>query len=256
MTTILNFTVIVFVMSLVSASFVCNDRCGLFFFFFFLHGKSPQKSMNCCFKRVNHCCPWVFQQCPHPTPALKPFQVAFFFFFCFLFLFCKSPQQSTKCCLKRVNHSGETLPPTLKGLTTAGTRRHEHTSRVCPLHLERVNCSAGTLAGLSVPAECSPPSPNTPSLKGLTALLEHSQAWMFQKSVPPPTLAFRGLTTVACCVAASLLRVFNFFGFSILPPGHPLVPKTEDLLFMAYVIDSGDSSSDDDDDSKSDCGSE
>ena len=62
----------------------------------------------------------------------------------------------------------------------------------------------------------------------------------------------------ACSVAASLLRVFNFFGFSILPPGHPLLPKTEDLLFMAYVIDSGDSSSsdDDDDDSKSDCGSE
>lgn len=55
---------------------------------------------------------------------------------------------------------------------------------------------------------------------------------------------------------SSLLRVFNFFGFSILPPGHALAPKTEDLLFMAYVIDNGDSSSDDDDDDKSDCGSE
>eukprot|EP00745_Piridium_sociabile_P037200 TRINITY_DN67435_c0_g1_i2.p1 TRINITY_DN67435_c0_g1~~TRINITY_DN67435_c0_g1_i2.p1 ORF type:complete len:155 (+),score=45.26 TRINITY_DN67435_c0_g1_i2:488-952(+) len=55
---------------------------------------------------------------------------------------------------------------------------------------------------------------------------------------------------------ASLLRVFNFFGFSILPPSHPLVPKTEDLLFMAYVIDSGNSSSSDDDDDDDECGSE
>lgn len=55
---------------------------------------------------------------------------------------------------------------------------------------------------------------------------------------------------------ASLLRVFNFFGFSILPPNHSLVPKTEDLLFMAYVIDNGSSSSSDDDDDDDDCGSE
>jgi len=60
---------------------------------------------------------------------------------------------------------------------------------------------------------------------------------------------------------SSLLRVFNFFGFTILAPGHDLVPKTEDLLFMAYVIDTGDPNSssdedDDDDDSKSDLGSE
>nr|KAG5689198.1 hypothetical protein BaRGS_004032 [Batillaria attramentaria] len=38
---------------------------------------------------------------------------------------------------------------------------------------------------------------------------------------------------------------------------HPLAPKTDDLIFMAYVIDnSDDESSDDDEDSKSDCGSE
>lgn len=58
---------------------------------------------------------------------------------------------------------------------------------------------------------------------------------------------------------SSLLRVFNFFGFTILPPGNWLVPKTEnDLLFMAYVIhDSSSSDDDDDDDSdKSDIGSE
>lgn len=56
-------------------------------------------------------------------------------------------------------------------------------------------------------------------------------------------------------VSASLLRVFNFFGFTILPPGHQLVPKTEDLIFMAYVIDN-DGTDSSDDDSKSDCGSE
>lgn len=55
---------------------------------------------------------------------------------------------------------------------------------------------------------------------------------------------------------SSLLRVFNFFGFQILPPGHWLVPKTEDLLFMAYVISEASSSSDDDDDDDSDVGSE
>ncbi|XP_025081917.1 LOW QUALITY PROTEIN: ornithine decarboxylase antizyme 1-like [Pomacea canaliculata] len=54
---------------------------------------------------------------------------------------------------------------------------------------------------------------------------------------------------------SSLLRVFNFFGFTILPPGHQLVPKTEDLIFMAYVIDN-DGTDSSDDDSKSDCGSE
>jgi len=63
---------------------------------------------------------------------------------------------------------------------------------------------------------------------------------------------------------ASLLRVFNFFGFWVVPPSHALAPRTEDLLYMAYVIDGDASSSedDDDDDDKSDddksddCGSE
>jgi len=60
---------------------------------------------------------------------------------------------------------------------------------------------------------------------------------------------------------SSLLRVFNFFGFSVMPPNHALAPRSEDLLYMAYVIDAGDSSSDDDDeedddDKSDDCGSE
>ncbi len=43
------------------------------------------------------------------------------------------------------------------------------------------------------------------------------------------------------CVAANLLRVFSFLGFSIVPPGDPIVPKVEELLFMAYVIEEDDS---------------
>lgn len=47
----------------------------------------------------------------------------------------------------------------------------------------------------------------------------------------------------------SLLRVFSFFGFSMLPPGHPLGHKLpHNLLLMAYAIegDSGEESSDED----------
>jgi len=49
---------------------------------------------------------------------------------------------------------------------------------------------------------------------------------------------------------ASLLRVFNFFGFCVVPPSHALAPRSEDLLHMAYVIggDSSDEEDDDDDD--------
>jgi len=55
---------------------------------------------------------------------------------------------------------------------------------------------------------------------------------------------------------ASLLRVFNFFGFSLVGPAHPLAPPTEDLLFMAYLIQGDDSSDDDDEDDTSESGSE
>jgi len=60
---------------------------------------------------------------------------------------------------------------------------------------------------------------------------------------------------VVCCFnksrvdRVSLLRVFNFFGFQILPPGHPLVVSpAQDLLFMAYTIER-DSELEDSDDS-------
>ena len=46
-------------------------------------------------------------------------------------------------------------------------------------------------------------------------------------------------------VSASLVRVFKFFGFSVLPPGHPLAPTSDDLLFMAYATDVGDGDDDD-----------
>jgi len=60
----------------------------------------------------------------------------------------------------------------------------------------------------------------------------------------------------------SLLRVFNFFGFWVLPPSHALAPRSEDLLYMAYAIDGDAASSssedddDDDDDKSDDCGSQ
>jgi ornithine decarboxylase antizyme 1 len=60
---------------------------------------------------------------------------------------------------------------------------------------------------------------------------------------------------VVCCFnknradRVSLLRVFNFFGFHILPPGHQLVVSpSQDLLLMAYTIER-DSELDDSDDS-------
>lgn len=36
---------------------------------------------------------------------------------------------------------------------------------------------------------------------------------------------------------ASLVRTFMFLGFEAAAPGHPLVPKAPDLLFMAYTIE-------------------
>lgn len=35
----------------------------------------------------------------------------------------------------------------------------------------------------------------------------------------------------------NLLRVFSFLGFAVVPPGDPLVPKVEDLMFMVYGIE-------------------
>lgn len=44
---------------------------------------------------------------------------------------------------------------------------------------------------------------------------------------------------------ASLIRVFMFLGFTVLPPGHPLVPAAKgDILYLACAID-GDGSGDD-----------
>jgi len=44
----------------------------------------------------------------------------------------------------------------------------------------------------------------------------------------------------------SLLRVFNFFGFQILPPGHPLILyDSSSTLHMAYTIEEGEEEEDD-----------
>lgn len=47
---------------------------------------------------------------------------------------------------------------------------------------------------------------------------------------------------------ASLIRTFMFLGFGVVTPGDPIVPASEDCMFMAYTIDDGDDSSSDDDD--------
>ena len=53
-------------------------------------------------------------------------------------------------------------------------------------------------------------------------------------------------------MTVSLLRVFNFFGFQVLTPSHPLVVSpSNDLLFMAYTIER-DSEDDEDDEEESD----
>ena len=53
-------------------------------------------------------------------------------------------------------------------------------------------------------------------------------------------------------MTVSLLRVFNFFGFQVLTPSHPLVVSpSNDLLFMAYTIER-DSEDDEDDEEGSD----
>ncbi|GFS06679.1 ornithine decarboxylase antizyme [Elysia marginata] len=49
----------------------------------------------------------------------------------------------------------------------------------------------------------------------------------------------------------SLLRVFNFFGFQVLAPSHPLVVSpSNDLMFMAYTIERDSEEEDEEDDSE------
>lgn len=44
---------------------------------------------------------------------------------------------------------------------------------------------------------------------------------------------------------ASLIRVFMFLGFTVLPPGNPLVPmQAGDIMYLACVIDGDDSGED------------
>lgn len=82
------------------------------------------------------------------------------------------------------------------------------------------------------------------SKESLVTLLEYAEEKLKCKHV---VLCFNKNRTDR----VSLLRVFNFFGFQILPPAHPLVVSpSQDLLFMAYTIEkdseSESESSDDD----------
>ncbi|KAL4622777.1 ornithine decarboxylase antizyme 2-like [Arapaima gigas] len=40
----------------------------------------------------------------------------------------------------------------------------------------------------------------------------------------------------------SITRTFNYMGFEVVKPGHPLVPLRPDLLFMVYTLDRSSSS--------------
>ena len=44
---------------------------------------------------------------------------------------------------------------------------------------------------------------------------------------------------------ASLVRVFMFLGFTVLPPGHSLIPAADaDMMYMACEIDGDDGGGD------------
>lgn len=47
---------------------------------------------------------------------------------------------------------------------------------------------------------------------------------------------------------ASLIRTFMYLGFAMVAPGHPMVPASNERMFMAYTIDEDDDSEDDDED--------
>lgn len=40
---------------------------------------------------------------------------------------------------------------------------------------------------------------------------------------------------------ANLVRAFMFLGFQVVVPGDPIVPRADDLMFLAYTIENYDS---------------
>jgi hypothetical protein len=69
------------------------------------------------------------------------------------------------------------------------------------------------------------------SKESLVTLLEYAEEKLKSKHV---VCCFNKNRSDRVC----LLRVFNFFGFHVLPPGHPLVMSpSQDLLFMSYTIE-------------------
>jgi len=102
-----------------------------------------------------------------------------------------------------------------------------------------------TLLNQSLYLELAPGILPDGSKESLVTLLEYAEEKLKCKNV---VICF----DKANSDRVSLLRVFNFFGFQMLPPHHQLVTKPfSDLIFMAYTIEV-DSDDDDDDDGSSD----
>lgn len=52
--------------------------------------------------------------------------------------------------------------------------------------------------------------------------------------------------SVFCLFEASLLKVFMFLGFHLLPPGHPLIPSASgDIMYLAYTREDDDEEDED-----------
>ena len=46
---------------------------------------------------------------------------------------------------------------------------------------------------------------------------------------------------ICIVLSASLIRVFMFLGFSVLPPAHSLIPAraSAEMMYLAYEVDDG-----------------
>lgn len=55
-------------------------------------------------------------------------------------------------------------------------------------------------------------------------------------------LQLRCRNVILCLSKSAKIRPFNFLGFELLPPGHPLIPYdlSQDMIYMSYEIDQDD----------------
>lgn len=113
-------------------------------------------------------------------------------------------------------------------------------------------CWDTTLRNSTLYMELSPGILPEGSKESLVTLLEYAEEKLKCNNV---VICFRKTRSDR----VSLLRVFNFFGFHMLPPGHELtkIGSSPDLLFMTYAIERDsdeESDSEDDDEDEGDGG--